>query len=332
MTFKKRVLSIDGGGIRGIIPAMLLEYIENKTEKRIAEMFDLIAGTSTGGILALGLTKKDSEGKPLFTASKLKDIYIKDGSTIFQERFPGRFDELFESKFGSENRKKVLLKYFGDTLLSENLKEVLITSYDIEERTPLFFTNNPNATIKQERVFEKICGRYTLQQAAMATSAAPTFFPPYQIEKENEQGNYALVDGGVFANNPTSLAMMEMMISHKRDTGEDLSRHDILIVSLGTGSLTRPYRYEQAKNWGQLKWALPVLDIFSDSQSEAVACQLQQLLSPEQYYRFQCLLDLAKDNMDDASTDNINDLIKQAEELIRNNQNRLNNLCDLLKV
>ncbi len=330
MPFKKRILSIDGGGIRGIIPGMVLEYIEQKTGKRTAEMFDLLAGTSTGGILALGLTKKNSQGHPFFTASELIDIYKKDGATIFTERLQGKWDELLQSKFGSENREQVLHKYFQDTLLSEALQEVLITSYDIEKRLPVFFTNKPEATLEKYRSFEKICAEYTIKEAGMATSAAPTFFPPYKLKNSSAEGHYALVDGGVFANNPASLAMMEMMISYKRDTGEFLSRNDILLVSLGTGSLTRRYPYDEAKSWGLLKWIIPIIGIISDAQSESVACQQEQLLLPEQYYRFQCLLDVANDDMDNATKENIQNLITEAHKLIQEEKDNLDKLCQLL--
>jgi uncharacterized protein len=105
--FKKKVLSIDGGGIRGIIPAMVLNYIENRTGRRIAEMFDLIAGTSTGGILALGLTRRNSDSEinnePEYTAEELVNFYYKFGRKIFTEnmpRIPG--DDFLQPKFNSK--------------------------------------------------------------------------------------------------------------------------------------------------------------------------------------------------------------------------------------
>jgi patatin-like phospholipase/acyl hydrolase len=176
-----------------------------------------------------------------------------------------------------------------------------------------------------------------MTEAAMATSAAPTFFPPSKLEQNHLMGGtnyYALVDGGVFANNPTSLAMMEAMLSYRRSQGEELHRHEILVVSLGTGSLTRNYEYEQAKTWGKLKWIEPLINIIFDSQSEAVACQLNQLLiasgDRQQYYRFQDFLDRANDEMDDASEKNIEDLIDHANQLVEKNKNELDKLCQQL--
>jgi patatin-like phospholipase/acyl hydrolase len=348
MTFKKKVLSVDGGGIRGIIPATIIAHIEKKTGKPIAQLFDLISGTSTGGILSLALTKPNWDGSSEFAAKDIVELYRNHGSEIFCERLPGPLDELIQAKYGSENRESILKSYLGDTPISAALTGVFITSYDIELRIPVFFVSRKELEVNDE-YFEKICDRYTMLQAAMATSAAPTFFPPYPVQKfrklekifkdgsdELETPNYALVDGGAFANNPASLALMEVMISHKIQTKEALHRNDVLIVSLGTGSLTRRYRYEQATKWGQLKWMLPFIDIVFDSQSEAVACQLDQLLvhdlgnSTQHYFRYQELLRDAKDNMDDASQDNIDKLEKLAANIIDKKADELDYLCSLL--
>jgi patatin-like phospholipase/acyl hydrolase len=176
-------------------------------------------------------------------------------------------------------------------------------------------------------------------EAAMATSAAPTFFPPYKLETghHTDEGYYALVDGGVFANNPSSLAMMEAMISYKRKTGEELNRKDMLVVSLGTGSLTKKYKYRDVKNWGQIKWALPLLNVVFDGQSESVAFQLNQLMVTEgenrNYYRFQLQVssDNGHDQMDNASPSNIEHLEDRGKKLIEHRQESLEKLCKLLK-
>jgi uncharacterized protein len=107
--FKRKILSIDGGGIRGVIPAVVLNYIEERTGKRIATMFDLIAGTSTGGMLALGLTKKNSDSsinqEPEYTAAELVNFYRKYGKKIFSEYIPGSMDDLVQPKFNPKGRQ-----------------------------------------------------------------------------------------------------------------------------------------------------------------------------------------------------------------------------------
>jgi patatin-like phospholipase/acyl hydrolase len=345
--FKRRILSIDGGGIRGIIPAMVLNYIEERTGKRIATMFDFIAGTSTGGILALGLTKKNSDSsinnEPEYTAAELVNFYGKYGQKIFnQNDLPGSWDDLLQPKHDPKGKEEVLKALLGEAKVEDALREIFIPSYDIELRAPIFFTSNPDAEESESIHSRKVCSGFKMFEAAMATSAAPTFFPPYEVETPHttDEGHYALVDGGVFANNPSSLAMMEAMISYKRKTEEELHRKDILVVSLGTGSVTRRYKYRDAKNWGQIKWALPLLNVVLDGQSESVALQLEQLMVPKgdkennrNYYRFQLQLssENAHDQMDNASPGNIEHLQKRGEKLIEHSKRELKELCDLLK-
>jgi uncharacterized protein len=353
MPFKFKILSIDGGGIRGIIPAKILAEIEERTQKPICELFDLIAGTSTGGILALGLTKphpkkpKDPNKpkEPHYRAEHLVNLYREEGKNIFHEPFIERLmesDDLIRPKYSSKGKDRVLTNYFGDTELNDALTELFITSYDIELRVPVFFTNQPCKKVTDSLVFRKICNGLTMKQAAMATSAAPTYFEPYQIPTAHrtERGFYSLIDGGVFANNPASLALMEAIIDSKKaaekNTEEkELRLEDILVVSLGTGSLTRRYPYEQAKHWGLLGWVQPLLNITLDGSSEAVSVQLEQLLpradeKPPQYYRFQQFLNSANDNIDDASEKNIKNLEALAKLIIEERTDDLDELCKQL--
>lgn len=341
MSYKFKILSIDGGGIRGIIPAKILAEIEKRTGKRICELFDLIAGTSTGGILALGLTKPNPKQpkEPHYTAKELSELYRENGDRIFYEPFTERFtdvDDLVRPKYSSDGRDNVLTQYFGDTALPDALKEVFITSYDIELRAPVFFTSKSRKQVTDSLVFRKICTGFTMKQAAMATSAAPTYFEPYQVPTAHrtDRGFYSLVDGGIFANNPTSLALMEAIIDSKK-AGNPLHLEEILVVSLGTGSLTRRYPYDQAKNWGLIGWVQPLLNITLDGSSEAVAVQLEQLLpkaenEPPQYYRFQQFLSTANDRMDDASEENIKNLEKLADLIIAQRTDDLDEMCKQL--
>ncbi|MCM0593182.1 MAG: patatin-like phospholipase family protein [Gloeotrichia echinulata DVL01] len=346
MPYKYKVLSIDGGGIRGIIPAIILAEIEKRTQKPICQLFDLIAGTSTGGILAAGLTKPhpNDQNQPHYKAEELIDVYRKNGHRIFFESWTNRLisvDDIVRAKYSSKGRDEVLTEFFQDALISEALTELFIPSYDINLRMPIFFTNNVRKQKLGEN-FRKVCEGYTMKQAAMATSAAPTFFKPYKVNTidQTAHGYYTLIDGSVFANNPTTLAIMEAIIHAQKPDPQTpdkqpLSFNDILVVSLGTGSLTRKYNYEQAANWGLIQWVEPLVNITLDGNSESVACQLEQLLPkvdgfPKQYYRFQGQLMTAKDDMDDASPENIKQLIKLATQIIQQRNSDLNQLCEQL--
>lgn len=184
----KRILSIDGGGIRGIIPAVVLAEIENRTGKPVSQLFDLVAGTSTGGILALGLCKSDGSGNPQFSAEKLMELYTERGGEIFSRSFwhgVSSVAGLLEEVYPAEPLETVLKDYFGTDLLKNALKPVLISSYDIEHRQPFFF----KSWREDENTVE-------MRLVARATSAAPTYFEPLKLALDT--GEATLIDGGVF--------------------------------------------------------------------------------------------------------------------------------------
>lgn len=315
-----KILAIDGGGIRGIIPAMLLAEIERRTNKRIVELFDLIAGTSTGGILALGLNKPDSNsGKPQYTASKLVDLYEQEGGNIFPiwlyDSFWGKAGATSHPKYPFQGVERALHTYFGDVRLSESLKDVLITSYDLERRRPHIFLSRQTKNGSHENFLMKEVGR--------ATSAAPTYFEPLKLNKSGSSDYYALVDGGVFANNPALYAYAEAKRTYK-------DANDFLIVSLGTGELAPRMPYDKAKTWGLVEWAQPILSVVFDGVSDAVHSQLQQLISEDRYYRFQTTLTGMGDAMDNASKDNITALKNLADIMISDKERLLDEVCKLL--
>ena len=290
---KYKILSIDGGGIRGIIPALLLAEIERRTQKPIFTLFDLITGTSSGGILALGLTKPRlrsdaSDTLPVaeYTAEDLLQLFLEYGVEVFYEplfqRLLGPLDDIFlQPKYPSESKEEILRQYFGTALLENNLKEVFVTSYDIEKRIPIFFTNKLEKEQIESKNFGKLCGGFSLLNAALATTATPTYFAPHRVvNPHNSDIIYTLIDGGVFANNPAHLAILEAQISSKRKAQKVLNPEDILVVSLGTGSLTSVYPYKEVKNWGLWQWGRPLLNMMFDSNSKVVAGELEQLFEP----------------------------------------------------
>jgi patatin-like phospholipase/acyl hydrolase len=315
-----RILSIDGGGIRGLIPAMVLAELERKTGRPICTLFDLIAGTSTGGILALALTKPDAAGTPAFSAARLVELYEREGETIFSpawHRWPiiGFLYDLFFVRYSARNVGRVLRQYFGDTRLSEAITPLLVTAYDLEKRDPWLFKSE-KAKIRSDHDFP-------MHQAAYATSAAPTYFPPLPLRQ------YALIDGGVYAQNPAMCAFVEAHTLYP-----DAS--DFIIASLGTGQTNKPIPYRKAKRWGLAGWARPILDVVFDGVSETVDYELDQLLPPgggsKRHYRFQAELEEGEDALDDPSPANIQNLKGVARKLIAENETALTTLAAQLAV
>lgn len=330
-----RVLSIDGGGIRGIIPGQVLSVLEAKLQARrgdsarLADYFDLIAGTSTGGILTCTYLCPDgSTGRPKFTAADAVALYLEHGTTIFDEGILHRLLSMggvADERYPSGGLEGVLKAYFGDIELKDALRPCLVTAYDIERRHPFFFTrevaiNNPGRN-------------FHLRQVARATSAAPTFFEPALIHSMT-QVPYALVDGGVFANNPALCAYAEARKLENQPTAKDM-----LIVSLGTGSSLQRYEHAEAKHWGLLGWARPVLDLMMSGVAETVHYQLLQIfdtLSDEQksqYIRIDARLDAEAEDvraMDNARVENMGRLREIGQELADEHNSELDRLADLL--
>jgi len=319
----QKVLSIDGGGIRGIIPAIVLAEIERRTGKPTSEVFDLVAGTSTGGILALGLTKPGRDGKPQYSAERLIELYETEGGKIFNRSVWHRIHavgNLAEEKYPSKGIEDVTREYFEDRRLAEALTEVPVSAYEIEGRIPWFFKR------RHARDPDKKGYDFLMRDVARATSAAPTYFEPLQVAVGYE-GDRAFVDGGVYANNPAMCAYVEARKIHPEED-------DFLVVSLGTGELTRSLPYEEVKGWGLALWAQPILNVVFDGVADTVDYQLRELLPSEgdarRYYRFQTLLDIGKDDMDDASRTNVAALKVKAREIISKNDDALKAVCGQL--
>jgi uncharacterized protein len=343
---KYKILSIDGGGVRGIVPAMILAEIERRTQTQIFSLFDLIAGSSSGGILALGLTKprldvpKSSAPVAQYSAEELMQIYLEYGAEIFYEPFWeqifGRVEDIFmQPKYTAEGRSEIIHQYFGNTLLEHNLKEVLITSYDLDRRIPIFFTNKPEKQQLESKKFRKLCRGFSLADAALATSATPTYFPPYRFANANANQAYTFIDGGLVTNNPANLAIVEAQIS-SRVQQQILNLEDILVVSLGSGALTSFHPYQEVQKWGQLQWTKPLLNIAIDGGGEVVAGELERLFDAVRqgdrtnYYRFQPFLTSELEAIDNTKPSQLRQLQSLANIMIQEKSREIDELCVLL--
>ncbi len=271
LTMAKYILSVDGGGIRGIIPAIILAEIEKRARKPIAEIFDLVAVTSTGGIVIAGLCKKDKQGNPQYSASDLVELYQEYGSYIFKSSFLRRsiFSWLNCAQYPHKNIEFVLDKYFGEDILKNTLSKVLITSYDINNNYPFFFKS-----WREDRNFIR------LKDALRAATAAPTYFIPKHLKINQKE--MVLVDGGVFANNPAACAYA----SGKRLFPND----DILLLSIGTGRTDRSIA--NSKRFGKIGWIKPLLNVMFASGLDCVNYQMNQVIG-NRYVRIQSQLKLA---------------------------------------
>ncbi len=312
-----RVLSIDGGGIRGLIPAIVLAEIERRTQRRTAELFDLIAGTSTGGILACTLARPGADGRPLYSAEELTQLYVSEGPKIFHRSLLKTLtsvDGVLDERYDSRGLIDALRRYLGDAKLSDVLVGVFVTAYDIEGRFAFFFRSD---RAKADPAYD-----FALSDVAHATSAAPTYFEPALVSDAGGACRYPLVDGGVYAANPSMCAYVDL-VKGGREPDVDV------LASLGTGSATRPVSYDDARDWGQLGWVRPLIDILLSGASETVDFQLSHLLG-DRYVRLQQRLETASDDLDDASEENLRALRVEGDRLVRDNAAAIDALCERL--
>jgi patatin-like phospholipase/acyl hydrolase len=321
MAFK--ILSIDGGGIRGIIPAVVLGEIERIAGRSISSLFDLIAGTSTGGILALGLVKPNSDNSPKFSAHDLLDLYESKGEKIFHRSFLRRLlslEGLLLAGYDTKSLEEVLYEYFGETMLSEALTELVIPSYDIEKRLPIYFTSY---FARERPGFD-----HKMRNVARSTASAPTYFNPFRLLTTSGAGYLHVIDGGVFANNPTIAAFAEATGTY----GATID--DLVVVSLGTGQGAPPMPRNRTWNWGLAGWSTRILDVVFDSVSQSVHHQLYYLLrgtrSQGHYYRLQPLIEKRGLRLDDAKPSNIADLKQIANGLVRDSRRQIEKICQSL--
>ena len=314
MSRHRTILSIDGGGIRGIIPAMMLHYIETATGRPAADLFDLMVGTSTGGILALGLAQPDPERpqRSRYRARDLADLYAQRGPGIFSSSPWRRIRSmagLFDESYPSAPLEATLQDYFGDSSLAGCRCPTIVTAYDIEASETVFLKS-----------FKPEHQPLACTAAARATSAAPTFFEPLAVSVAGD--TRALIDGGVFINSPVVSAYAEGLKLFPGDT--------LTVLSLGTGELTRSIPARRAARWGKLGWFMPVLDCVFDGVSRAADYQMNLFLG-QRYQRFQLTLDQASPALDDTSPGNIAALFQAAADMIERERSRLDNLVAYLR-
>ncbi|HET6999098.1 MAG TPA: patatin-like phospholipase family protein [Solirubrobacterales bacterium] len=338
-TARFRILSVDGGGIRGLISVMVLEEIEKRLgervdgEVRIADYFHLFAGTSTGGLIALALTAPKR-----VSAGELAAFYVEDGPKIFRPGLGHQIGSLWGlsgPKYSLDPLRESVERRLGHSTISEATRDLLVTSYDMTRSEPYFF--------KRWRALETPERNFPIAEAALATSAAPTYFPSHGLQ------NRALVDGGVFAANPSVAAIAEAL-GRQSDEPSKLSPDELFLVSIGTGEFETGYNQRQVSKWGKLGWVTggeepPILGAMLGGASDGADYWAHMLLNHHpgegvpaaadlghgpRYYRLQ--VKLAKPlAMDDASRETLSQrLPAAARELIEKRGGEIDAIVDKL--
>jgi patatin-like phospholipase/acyl hydrolase len=250
-----QILSLDGGGIKGIFSAAVLAAIEDDLKINIVDHFDLIAGTSTGGIIALGL---GLGMKP----REIVEFYVREGSRIFPRWFGAkRFQHWFYRKFSSEPLTAALKSCFKDKRFGDSKKRLIIPSYNLGDDDVYIFKTPHHERLKRDF-------KVPAWKVALATSSAPTFFPCTR-----EVDSLRLVDGGVWANNPTMIAIVEAYDTLK------IPMESLSVFSIGTSDAV-PHRRTRLNSGGIFSWALgnAAVDVIMRGQSLSAFHQATHLL------------------------------------------------------
>ena len=322
----KKILSIDGGGIRGIIPGQILVELEKTFGVQVANDFDLVSGTSTGGILACAflLEHPDTPNHPKFSAEEVVGLYFERGDKIFDVPFFHKIRSvagILDEKYPAKGIEQALDDYFGDVWLKDLLKPCVITTYDIENRKGHFFGQH-KAQIDPDSNFR-------VKDVARSTSAAPTYFECERVT--SEAGNsYALIDGGVFVNNPSLVSYAEARTIFEVE-GEEATAKDMKILSIGTGHNRKSYKYSKAKNWGMAEWVQPVIDIMMSGSADVAHYQMDKIFgtidNPKQYLRIDKDLDPDSTgidpDMDCATQENMTKLKEFGQQLFEENKEKI---------
>ena len=257
---KFKILSLDGGGIKGIFSAAFLAYVEEDIGINVTDCFDLITGTSTGGIIAIGLGLG-------MRPREIVEFYINEGPKIFPGNSFFRFvQHWFFRKYSNEGLVNALKDCFGDKKLGESQKRLVIPSFSLDENDVYLFR-----TAHHERLRRDL--KVPAWKVALATSSAPTFFPCCQ-----EVDQARLVDGGVWANNPVLTGIVEAYGTLK------VPLDSISVLSIGT-SEDVSNRKKSLSAGGLLSWALTAKDVIMHGQSASTNNHARFLLGEENLFR-----------------------------------------------
>ncbi|MAP25105.1 MAG: hypothetical protein CMM87_06210 [Rickettsiales bacterium] len=311
----KKLLSIDGGGIRGIVPLMLLDVLLKKTQKILPEAFDVVAGTSTGAIIALGLLTPDRKKQPLYTPKDLLNMYLENAQKIFSSSFWRKVRTawgFWGADYDSNSLKNVLEMYFGKQRLSEVLLPVIIPTYSVKENKVTFWSS--------EIAKQGPSKDFHLVDIALAASAAPTYFEPHKFTNIDQSKEFIEVDGGLYANNPSMIGLSQ--------TSHIYSNHavrDYDVLSLGTGT-PKPHIKDLKDSLGVYEWVFHqnLIDIMMNSDNEETLYVVKQIMG-KNFQRLQ--VPLKQDvTMDETDPKKLQGLLEEVKLYIEENKNTLESI------
>ncbi|KAF8698670.1 hypothetical protein HU200_034919 [Digitaria exilis] len=341
------VLTIDGGGVRGLIPGTILAFLEAKLqeldgpEARLADYFDCIAGTSTGGLITAMLTTPGEDKRPLFAAGDINRFYFENCPRIFPQNrnaIAAAMSAMRKPRYNGKFLRSKIRSMLGETRVRDTMTNASSPPSTSSCSSP---SSSPPTTCAKTMPQKNAL----LSDVCIATSAAPTYLPAHYFQTQDATGKpreYNLIDGGVAANNPTMVAMTTItkkMLAKDKDELYPVKPEDcrkFLVLSIGTGSTSNQglYTASQCSKWGVIRWLrnngmAPIIDIFMAASSDLVdihaAVMFQSLHSDRDYLRIQDnSLRGAAATVDAATPENMRELVAVGERMLAQRVSRAN--------
>lgn len=330
------ILSIDGGGLRGVVPLTILSEVQRRitNNPELWKCFDLVAGTSTGGLITSAMTLGDrATGKAKYSLNDILNVYINRGQEIFPQR--NAFGKLFHKirdiarpTFDDDGIAKVFRDVLGKSKISDCLTKIMVSTYDLNNNIPLFFKSIDH--------LENPALDAELYDICRATSAGPTYLPTYRFNypknPDKELPHRNCIDGGVYVNNPSLAALSEFIKNFKHyDSSIEKKEHidfkNIYVLSIGTGTYSSSIKDDESANKGELYWAKNISDIMMRGVNKTTHYEMSEMMEEGNYLRLTINIDNEKhSDMSDSSQDTIDYLINATQTQVLQNAELMDKL------
>ncbi|QGR02266.1 patatin [Ehrlichia ruminantium] len=302
------ILSIDGGGVRGIVAATILQAIQKKINKPIADIFDLIAGSSVGSLIGAALCLKNNNGMHKYSVSDVLDILLHSSGRIFSNSITRKVISVVAGPmYSDENLNATLQEVFGDTTMNDLMLNFMVPSYDLYSNRTVMF----RSWIEKYRSVK-------VRDVARAAVGAPTYFTPYELVVNNKKE--LLIDSSLVSNNPIIEAYAAAQVLYPGET--------VYCLSVGCGTINMDFSHVQNS---LLYWGSKIIFVIVDAGLDAVDYKMERLIkASDKYFRMSGDIKYATHDFSDASPVNIGNVQKDAQRILADNLGKIDEFCQIV--
>ena len=305
----KYILSIDGGGVRGIVAATILQEIEKRINKPLYKVFDLVSGSSVGSLIGGALCLRKADGTPKYSTSDLLDLMLKHSGKIFSNSGIAKniFALIVGPKYSDKNLNSVLKEIFGDVVMKDLITNFIVPSYDLYASQTVMFRN----WIDKYRDIK-------VSDITRCAVAAPTYFTPKKIIVDNKKK--LLIDSSIVCNNPIIAAYAAAQVLYPNEK--------LCCLSVGCGTVNKDFSDLQNS---LLYWADRIMFVIIDAGLDAIDYQMSRIIKEcDTYCRISGNITYSKCDFSDASPGNIQNVKRDAQRIVQDNEPNINDFCNML--